>query len=71
MLDGYEEDGTIVEEYSGNHHHMGLSEKKRRLRVDQVKALEKNFELENKLEPERKTKHNQVNSILCFVKGIK
>ncbi|XP_009130625.1 homeobox-leucine zipper protein ATHB-16 isoform X1 [Brassica rapa] len=56
MLDGYEEDGTIVEEYSGNHHHMGLSEKKRRLRVDQVKALEKNFELENKLEPERKTK---------------
>ncbi|KAJ4870460.1 Homeobox-leucine zipper protein ATHB-16 [Raphanus sativus] len=55
MLDGYEEDGTIVEEYSGNQH-MGLSEKKRRLRVDQVKALEKNFELENKLEPERKTK---------------
>ncbi|CAA7035974.1 unnamed protein product [Microthlaspi erraticum] len=56
MLDGYEEEGTTVEEYSGNHHHMGLSEKKRRLRVDQVKALEKNFELENKLEPERKTK---------------
>ncbi|KAJ4880182.1 Homeobox-leucine zipper protein ATHB-16 [Raphanus sativus] len=56
MLDGYEEDSTMVEEYSGNHHHMGLSEKKRRLRVDQVKALEKNFELENKLEPERKTK---------------
>ncbi|ESQ53263.1 hypothetical protein EUTSA_v10025832mg [Eutrema salsugineum] len=55
MLDGYEEEGTIVEEYSGNHH-MGISEKKRRLRVDQVKALEKNFELENKLEPERKTK---------------
>jgi homeobox-leucine zipper protein len=56
MLDGYEEEGTSVEEYSGNNHHMGLSEKKRRLRVDQVKALEKNFELENKLEPERKTK---------------
>ncbi|CAH2076090.1 unnamed protein product [Thlaspi arvense] len=56
MLDGYEEEGTTVEEYSGNIHHMGLSEKKRRLRVDQVKALEKNFELENKLEPERKTK---------------
>ncbi|KAJ0233499.1 Homeobox-leucine zipper protein ATHB-16 [Hirschfeldia incana] len=55
MLDGYEEDSTVVEEYSGNHH-MGQSEKKRRLRVDQVKALEKNFELENKLEPERKTK---------------
>uniref|UniRef100_A0A1J3HI86 Homeobox-leucine zipper protein n=1 Tax=Noccaea caerulescens TaxID=107243 RepID=A0A1J3HI86_NOCCA len=56
MLDGYEEEGTTAEEYSGNHHHVGLSEKKRRLRVDQVKALEKNFELENKLEPERKTK---------------
>lgn len=55
MLDGYEDDTTTIEEYSGNHH-MGLSEKKRRLRVDQVKALEKNFELENKLEPERKTK---------------
>ncbi|CAG7898903.1 hypothetical protein BRARA_H01761 [Brassica rapa] len=54
MLNGYEEDGTTVEEYSGNHH-MGQSEKKRRLRVDQVKALEKNFELENKIEPERKT----------------
>ncbi|KAH0893949.1 hypothetical protein HID58_056378 [Brassica napus] len=55
MLDGYEDDSTMMEEYSGNHH-MGQSEKKRRLRVDQVKALEKNFELENKLEPERKTK---------------
>ncbi|KAG2319084.1 hypothetical protein Bca4012_054654 [Brassica carinata] len=53
MLDGYEE---MVEEYSGNNNHMGQSEKKKRLRVDQVKALEKNFELENKLEPERKTK---------------
>ncbi|KFK30396.1 hypothetical protein AALP_AA7G255800 [Arabis alpina] len=55
MFDGYEEDSNninMMEEYSG----MGLSEKKRRLRVDQVKALEKNFELENKLEPERKTK---------------
>ncbi|KAG7539945.1 Homeobox domain [Arabidopsis thaliana x Arabidopsis arenosa] len=56
MLEGYDEDTTLMEEYSGNHHHMGLSEKKRRLKVDQVKALEKNFELENKLEPERKTK---------------
>ncbi|XP_076893547.1 homeobox-leucine zipper protein ATHB-16-like [Bidens hawaiensis] len=33
-----------------------ISEKKRRLSVDQVKALEKNFEMENKLEPERKVK---------------
>jgi homeobox-leucine zipper protein len=32
-------------------HHV---EKKRRLTVDQVRSLEKNFELENKLEPERK-----------------
>lgn len=32
------------------------SSKKRRLSVDQVKALEKNFEVENKLEPERKVK---------------
>ncbi|KAL5558922.1 hypothetical protein UlMin_035133 [Ulmus minor] len=30
--------------------------KKRRLSSDQVKALERNFELENKLEPERKAK---------------
>ncbi|PKA49500.1 Homeobox-leucine zipper protein HOX20 [Apostasia shenzhenica] len=30
------------------------SEKKRRLSVEQVRALEKNFEVENKLDPERK-----------------
>ncbi|WOL09432.1 homeobox-leucine zipper protein ATHB-16 [Canna indica] len=34
----------------------GLGEKKRRLSVDQVKALEKNFEVENKLDPERKAR---------------
>nr|BAB18171.1 homeobox-leucine zipper protein [Zinnia elegans] len=33
-----------------------ISEKKRRLTAVQVKALEKNFEMENKLEPERKVK---------------
>ncbi|XP_010555396.1 PREDICTED: homeobox-leucine zipper protein ATHB-6 [Tarenaya hassleriana] len=55
MLEGYEEEAAMGEEYSGNGH-VGLSEKKRRLSVDQVKALEKNFELENKLEPERKVK---------------
>eukprot|EP00262_Sarcandra_glabra_P016609 TRINITY_DN546_c0_g2_i3.p1 TRINITY_DN546_c0_g2~~TRINITY_DN546_c0_g2_i3.p1 ORF type:complete len:242 (-),score=40.99 TRINITY_DN546_c0_g2_i3:138-863(-) len=33
-----------------------MAEKKRRLNVDQVKALEKNFEVENKLDPERKVK---------------
>ncbi|KAF7839914.1 homeobox-leucine zipper protein ATHB-6 [Senna tora] len=36
--------------------HLSFCEKKRRLSVDQVKALEKNFEVENKLEPERKVK---------------
>ncbi|KAL5822141.1 hypothetical protein ACOSQ3_024023 [Xanthoceras sorbifolium] len=47
---GLDEEGCIEE--SGVH----VSEKKRRLSVDQVKALEKNFEVENKLEPERKVK---------------
>lgn len=51
MLDiGLDEEGCIEE--SGGH----VSEKKRRLSVEQVKALEKNFEVENKLEPERKVK---------------
>ncbi|KAL5982303.1 hypothetical protein ACLOJK_016374 [Asimina triloba] len=31
-----------------------IGEKKRRLNIEQVKALEKSFEVENKLEPERK-----------------
>lgn len=33
-----------------------MLEKKRRLGYDQVKALEKSFELDNKLEPERRMK---------------
>ncbi|TYG75631.1 hypothetical protein ES288_D03G047100v1 [Gossypium darwinii] len=49
MLDGLDEEGCLEE--SGH-----VAEKKRRLSVDQVKALEKNFEVENKLEPERKVK---------------
>jgi len=49
MLEGLEEEGCVEE--SGH-----IAEKKRRLSVDQVKALEKNFEVENKLEPERKVK---------------
>lgn len=49
MLEGLDEEGCVEE--SGQ-----ISEKKRRLSVDQVKALEKNFEVENKLEPERKVK---------------
>ncbi|PIN08794.1 Transcription factor HEX [Handroanthus impetiginosus] len=49
MLEGLDEEGCVEE--------LGqVSEKKRRLSVDQVKALEKNFEVENKLEPERKVK---------------
>lgn len=49
MLDGLDEEGCIEE--NGQ-----INEKKRRLSLDQVKALEKNFEVENKLEPERKVK---------------
>ncbi|KAK6135009.1 hypothetical protein DH2020_031236 [Rehmannia glutinosa] len=52
MMDGYDEEGCIEETGQGGRG----SEKKRRLSVDQVKALEKNFEVENKLEPERKVK---------------
>ncbi|KAK1404178.1 homeobox-leucine zipper protein ATHB-6-like [Heracleum sosnowskyi] len=49
MLDGLDEEGCSEE--------MGqMSGKKRRLSLNQVKALEKNFEVENKLEPERKLK---------------
>lgn len=55
MLEGLDEEGCVEE--SG---HVGGGggggEKKRRLSVDQVKALEKNFEIENKLEPERKVR---------------
>ncbi|KAL1568075.1 Homeobox-leucine zipper protein ATHB-6 [Salvia divinorum] len=46
MLEGLEEEAGPA----------AAAEKKRRLSVDQVKALEKNFEVENKLEPERKVK---------------
>lgn len=49
ILDGVEDDDYIEE--SGQ-----SPEKKRRLTTHQVKALEKNFEVENKLEPERKVK---------------
>lgn len=49
MLDGLDDEDCLDE--TGH-----ISEKKRRLSVDQVKALEKSFEVENKLEPERKVK---------------
>lgn len=48
MLDGLEEEDSFEE--AGQ----VAAEKKRRLSITQVKALEKNFEVENKLEPERK-----------------
>ncbi|CAN8283897.1 unnamed protein product [Cochlearia groenlandica] len=51
MLEFYNEEEE--EEEKGK---TGLAEKKRRLSINQVKALEKNFEKENKLEPERKVK---------------
>ncbi|XP_061971495.1 homeobox-leucine zipper protein ATHB-6-like isoform X2 [Populus nigra] len=49
MLDSLEEEDYIEEANLG-------SEKKRRLTLHQVKALEKNFEVDNKLVPERKLK---------------
>ncbi|KAM3344729.1 homeobox-leucine zipper protein ATHB-6 [Capsicum galapagoense] len=50
MLEGLDDETTCIEESGFG------SERKRRLKVDQVKALEKNFEVDNKLEPERKVK---------------
>ncbi|PPD88053.1 hypothetical protein GOBAR_DD15012 [Gossypium barbadense] len=49
ILDGLDEEEGVEE--SGY-----VAEKKRRLNVDQVKALEKDFEVENKLDPGRKLK---------------
>lgn len=47
----FEDDKNVDEEYDEYFHQ---SEKKRRLTVDQVQFLEKSFEIDNKLEPERK-----------------
>ena len=54
MLEGCEEEDkeAITEERGPT----GVAEKKWWLSINQVKALEKNFELENKLEPEREVK---------------
>lgn len=49
MLDRLEQEDSYEDGSS-------MLEKKRRLGYDQVKALEKSFELDNKLEPERKVK---------------
>lgn len=54
MFDGLEDDGSLDD--IGVGHASSTAEKKRRLSVEQVKALEKNFEIDNKLEPERKVK---------------
>lgn len=51
-----EEEDEIIGDGDAGGGSLALGEKKRRLSIDQVKALEKNFEVENKLEPERKVK---------------
>ncbi|CAH2043365.1 unnamed protein product [Thlaspi arvense] len=56
MFDGLEDDGSLDDIGIGHASSAATSEKKRRLSVEQVKALEKNFEIDNKLEPERKVK---------------
>jgi homeobox-leucine zipper protein len=49
---GDDEDAAAADDYSCPHNNGEL--KKRRLSFDQVRSLERNFELENKLEPEKK-----------------
>nr|GME17709.1 homeobox-leucine zipper protein ATHB-6-like [Ipomoea batatas] len=51
MMEGVDEEEAAAGGCGG-----GMGEKKRRLGVHQVKALEKYFDMENKLEPERKVK---------------
>ncbi|KAG6488720.1 hypothetical protein ZIOFF_049969 [Zingiber officinale] len=53
FMDGLEEDESPEEEMYGGG---GRGAKKRRLSAEQVRALEKNFEVDNKLEPERKVR---------------
>ncbi|XP_074585771.1 homeobox-leucine zipper protein HOX20-like isoform X2 [Curcuma longa] len=53
FMDGLEEDESLEEEMYGGG---GRGAKKRRLSAEQVRALEKNFEVDNKLEPERKVR---------------
>ncbi|MCL7049969.1 hypothetical protein MKW94_003328 [Papaver nudicaule] len=52
VCDHQETNNNGEEDYSDDGSQMG--EKKRRLNMEQVRTLEKNFELGNKLEPERK-----------------
>ncbi|CAN1262368.1 Homeobox-leucine zipper protein HAT5 [Linum perenne] len=51
------------DDYDDSDEYFRQPEKKRRLSADQVKFLEKSFEVENKLEPERKT---QLAKDLCL-----
>ncbi|XP_022982007.1 homeobox-leucine zipper protein ATHB-5-like [Cucurbita maxima] len=53
MLDSLEEEDNSED---GGGSSGSAPERKRRLKPDQVKALERHFEVENKLEPERKMK---------------
>ncbi|TVU09902.1 hypothetical protein EJB05_43401 [Eragrostis curvula] len=53
---GMEADGDAEEEMMACGGGGGCGEKKRRLSAEQVRALERSFEVENKLEPERKTR---------------
>uniref|UniRef100_A0A804LQ48 Homeobox-leucine zipper protein n=1 Tax=Zea mays TaxID=4577 RepID=A0A804LQ48_MAIZE len=50
----YDEEVDEEEELAGSRG--GLGEKKRRLAADQVRALERSFEVDNKLDPERKAR---------------
>ncbi|OEL13981.1 Homeobox-leucine zipper protein HOX8 [Dichanthelium oligosanthes] len=50
----YDEEEDDDEELAGSRG--GLGEKKRRLAADQVRALERSFEVDNKLDPERKAR---------------
>lgn len=55
ILDVVEEDEEEEELFSGDLPSTA-GEKKRRLSLEQVRSLEKNFEVENKLDPERKVR---------------
>nr|CAB3494841.1 unnamed protein product [Digitaria exilis] len=50
----YDEEEEEEDELAGSRG--GLGEKKRRLAADQVRALERSFEVDNKLDPERKAR---------------
>ncbi|XP_076947524.1 homeobox-leucine zipper protein ATHB-13-like [Bidens hawaiensis] len=56
-MDGCDQEGNMMngeDELSDDGSQLLAGEKKRRLSMEQVKTLERNFELGNKLEPERK-----------------